>query len=37
MARNRRRNSGDNPIGIGTTARNRKKRKSDKFKKELTR
>ena len=27
MARNRRRNSGDNPIGIGTTARNRKKRK----------
>lgn len=27
MARNRRRNSGDSPIGIGTTARNRKKRK----------
>ena len=27
MARNRRRNSGDNPIGIGTTARNSKKRK----------
>lgn len=28
MARNRRRNSGDSPIGIGTTARNRKKRKA---------
>lgn len=27
MARNRRRNSGDSNIGIGTTARNRKKRK----------
>ncbi len=27
MARNRRRNTGDSPIGIGTTARNRKKRK----------
>ena len=27
MARNKRRNSGDAPIGIGTTARNRKKRK----------
>jgi len=27
MARNRRRNSGDSPIGIGTTSRNRKKRK----------
>jgi phosphate starvation-inducible PhoH-like protein len=27
MARNRRRNSGDSPIGIGTTARNRKKKK----------
>lgn len=27
MARNRRRNSGDTPIGIGTTSRNRKKRK----------
>lgn len=28
MARNRRRNTGDSPIGIGTTARNRKKRKA---------
>jgi phosphate starvation-inducible PhoH-like protein len=27
MARNRRRNSGDSPIGIGTTTRNKKKRK----------
>jgi predicted ribonuclease YlaK len=27
MARNRRRNTGESPIGIGTTARNRKKRK----------
>ena len=27
MARNRRRNTGENPIGIGTTSRNRKKRK----------
>jgi phosphate starvation-inducible PhoH-like protein len=27
MARNRRRNTGDSPIGIGTTTRNRKKRK----------
>ncbi|NBV29572.1 hypothetical protein EBS02_11290 [bacterium] len=28
MARNRRRNAGDSPIGIGTTVRNRKKRKA---------
>jgi len=28
MARNRRRNTGDSPIGIGTTVRNKKKRKA---------
>jgi predicted ribonuclease YlaK len=28
MARNRRRNAGDSPIGIGTTVRNKKKRKA---------